>query len=132
LFRLMLATGLRREEALALHWSDVDLDGGALRVRWTLTRTSKGVQLGEPKTEKSRRAVPLPRSAVDVLRAHQTRQATAETRPRKGGGTATWSSPPRSARRSSPATCCGGSSYWLNGPASAASRGGRSERPTRP
>ncbi|MCU1668491.1 MAG: integrase family protein [Blastococcus sp.] len=75
LFRLMLATGLRRGEALGLHWSDVDLDGGALRVRWTLTRTSKGLQLGEPKTEKSRRAVPLPRSAVDVLRAHQTRQA---------------------------------------------------------
>jgi integrase len=75
LFRLMLATGLRRGEALGLHWSDVDLDMGALRVRWTLTRTSKGLQLGEPKTEKSRRAVPLPRSAVDVLRAHQTRQA---------------------------------------------------------
>lgn len=33
LFRLMLATGLRRGEALALHWSDVDLDGGTLRVR---------------------------------------------------------------------------------------------------
>jgi integrase len=30
LFRLMLATGLRRGEALALHWSDVDLDGGML------------------------------------------------------------------------------------------------------
>jgi integrase len=28
LFRLMLATGLRRAEALALHWSDVDLDAG--------------------------------------------------------------------------------------------------------
>lgn len=62
-------------EATGLHSSDVDLDGGVLRVRWTLTRTSKGLQLGEPKTEKSRRAVPLPRSTVDVLRAHQTRQA---------------------------------------------------------
>jgi integrase len=76
LFRLMLATGLRRGEALALHWSDIDLDGGALRVRWTLTRTSKGLQLDEPKTEKSRRAVPLPGSAVDMVRAHQSRQAT--------------------------------------------------------
>jgi integrase len=61
LFRLMLATGLRRGEALALHWSDIDLDRAMLRVRWTLTRTSKGLQLGEPKTEKSRRTVPLPR-----------------------------------------------------------------------
>jgi integrase len=46
-----------------------------VRVRWTLTRTSKGLQLGEPKTEKSRRTVPLPRSTVEVLRAHQSRQA---------------------------------------------------------
>jgi integrase len=75
LFRLMLATGLRRGEALALHWSDLDLDTGLLRVRWTLTRTSKGLELGEPKTDKSRRTVPLPRSAVDTLRAHRTRQA---------------------------------------------------------
>jgi integrase len=44
----MLAPGLRRGAALAVHWSDVDLDAGLLRVRWTLTRTSKGLQLGEP------------------------------------------------------------------------------------
>ena len=48
LFRVMLATGLRRGEALALHWSDVDLDAGLLRVRWTLSRTSKGLRLDEP------------------------------------------------------------------------------------
>jgi integrase len=74
LFRLMLATGLRRGEALALHWRDVDLDAGMLRVRWTLTRTSRGLQLGEPKTDKSRRAVPLPRSAVETLKGHRARQ----------------------------------------------------------
>lgn len=39
LFRLMLATGLRRGEALGLHWAEVDLVRGTLRVRWTLTRT---------------------------------------------------------------------------------------------
>jgi integrase len=75
LFSLMLATGLRRGEALALHWSDLDLDTELLRVRWTLTRTSKGLELGEPKTDKSRRTVPLPRSAVDTLRAHRIRQS---------------------------------------------------------
>jgi integrase len=73
--RLMLATGLRRGEALGLHWSDVDLDGRLLRVRWTLTRTFAGLQLGEPKTDKSRRTVPLPRSAVEALRAQRSRQA---------------------------------------------------------
>lgn len=75
LFRLMLATGLRRGEALGLHWSDIDLDAGQLRVRWTLTRTSKGLQLGEPKTETSRRTVPLPRSATEALIQRRGRQA---------------------------------------------------------
>jgi integrase len=74
LFRIMLATGLRRGEALGLHWSDVDLDAALLRVRWTLSRTSQGLQLDEPKTDKSRRTVPLPRSAVEALRTHRTRQ----------------------------------------------------------
>jgi integrase len=74
LFRVMLATGLRRGEALALHWSDVDLDAGLLRVRWTLARTSQGLQFDESKTDKSRRTVPLPRSAIETLRAHRTRQ----------------------------------------------------------
>ena len=75
LFRLMLATGLRFGEALGLHWRDVDLDAALLRVRWTLTRTSRGLALGEPKTDKSRRTVPLPRSTVETLRAHLTTQA---------------------------------------------------------
>ncbi len=74
MYRLMLATGLRRGEALALHWQDIDLDAAVLRVRWTLSRTSSGLELGEPKTEKSRRSVPLPRSAVAALREHRKRQ----------------------------------------------------------
>ncbi len=76
LYRVMLATGLRRGEALALHWGDVDLEVGVVRVRRTLGRTSKGLEVSEPKTERSRRTVPLPRSAVETLRAHRSRQAT--------------------------------------------------------
>jgi integrase len=74
LYRVMLATGLRRGEALGLHWRDVDLDAAVLRVRWTLSRTSTGLELGEPKTEKSRRTVPLPHAAVNALREHRKRQ----------------------------------------------------------
>jgi integrase len=51
------------------------LDRAVLRVRWTLSRTSAGLELGEPKTEKSRRTVPLPAPAVETLRAHRKRQA---------------------------------------------------------
>ena len=71
----MLATGLRRGEALALQWADADLDAAVLRVRWTLSRTSAGLEVGEPKTERSRRTVPLPRSAVDALQEHRKRSA---------------------------------------------------------
>ena len=34
-----------------------------------------GLDEGEPKTDKSRRTVPLPRSTVETLRAHLTKQA---------------------------------------------------------
>lgn len=73
--RLMLLTGLRRGEVLGLKWEAVDFAAGELRVRTILTRTTKGLSLGEPKTEKSRRTVPLAEPAVDLLRARWKRQA---------------------------------------------------------
>jgi integrase len=72
---LMLGTGLRRGEALALHWSDVDLAGGHVRVRWTLGRVDKALVFDEPKTERSRRFVPLPSPVAETLRHHRAIQA---------------------------------------------------------
>lgn len=60
LFALMVGTGLRRGEALALHWEDVDLDHGQVRVRWTLSRVRGELVVSEPKTDRSRRVVPVP------------------------------------------------------------------------
>ena len=37
---LIAGTGLRRGEALALRWADVDLDAGVLAVRGTLNRVN--------------------------------------------------------------------------------------------
>ena len=71
LVALMLGTGLRRGEALAVHWSDVDLAGGHLRVKWTLARVDRRLLFDEPKTEHSRRFVSLPSPVVDVLRRHE-------------------------------------------------------------
>lgn len=58
---LLLGTGLRLGEALALQWGDVDLVSGSVRVRRTLSRrTGEGVVLSEPKTATSRRLVAMP------------------------------------------------------------------------
>jgi integrase len=58
---LLLGSGLRRGEALALHWGrDVDLAAGHVRVRWSLARVGSKLVFSQPKTDKSRRFVSLP------------------------------------------------------------------------
>jgi integrase len=70
-----LGVGLRQSEALALRWSDVDLDAGTLTVCRTLHRvTGQGLVFAEPKSERSRRRIALPRPLVDLLRAHRAAQ----------------------------------------------------------
>jgi integrase len=76
----LVGTGCRRGEALALRWSDLDVDGGTARIRATLARTRDGLVMTGPKTEKSRRQVPLPRPVVEELRAHRAAQAAERLR----------------------------------------------------
>jgi integrase len=72
----MLLTGLRPGEALGLAWEDVDLDGGHLRVRQAVQRGVGGkLDLGEPKTTRSRRVLDLPNPVVEALRSHRSRQS---------------------------------------------------------
>ncbi|MEX2541790.1 MAG: tyrosine-type recombinase/integrase [Trueperaceae bacterium] len=74
LFYLALATGMRRGELLGLHWKEVDLEEGWLRVSRSLVKVRGGVQLGEPKTRASRRTLLLSADTVRVLRDHQLDQ----------------------------------------------------------
>jgi integrase len=74
LYVLALNTGMRQGELLALKWDDVDLEGGVLRVRRTLTRAGKVYATGEPKTRNSRRVIRLTGAAVEALRRHLSRQ----------------------------------------------------------
>jgi integrase len=74
LFALLVNSGLRRGEALALHWSDIDFDAKLLRVRGTLARLDGELVVTETKTAKSRRVVPLSPTAEKVLRDMRTRQ----------------------------------------------------------
>ncbi|MBF9315819.1 tyrosine-type recombinase/integrase [Mycobacteroides chelonae] len=71
---LIAGTGLRRGEALALRWADVDLDKRMLAVRGTLGRVGGRLIITEPKTERSRRTVPLSLALVAMLRAHRAAQ----------------------------------------------------------
>lgn len=75
LWLVMLDSGLRPGEALALKWSD--LEGDTLRVQRVLARTPKGgSQLIErkAKTKKSLRPVTLSRSVLEVLKEHRRTQ----------------------------------------------------------
>ncbi len=67
-------TGLRRGELLALRWCDIDLDKATLRVAQVLEFVGKELRFKAPKTERSRRTIALPASAVAELRAHRKEQ----------------------------------------------------------
>ncbi len=75
---LCLLTGIRAEEAKALTWDHVDLDGDPAALPpvpphvavWRSVRAH-----GDTKTEKSKRTLRLPERAVAALREHLIRQA---------------------------------------------------------
>ena len=80
LYVVALTTGMRQGELLALRWRDVDLGVGVVAVRATLYRADGGLQLGEPKTARSRRSVHLTPEAVAALRRHRERQSVERLR----------------------------------------------------
>lgn len=95
-FMLEFSTGLRRGELLALRWQDIDLDKGTLTVREGLKRVRIGgkkakksketgetqgpkektteLRFSEPKTEKGKRTIPIPKRVTPVLEAHRRKQ----------------------------------------------------------
>lgn len=70
-----VSCGLRTEEGYGLEWSDIDLRAGVLHIERGLQWVSGHEVVVPPKTELSRRTLPLPRFAVKRLR---------ELRPREG------------------------------------------------
>jgi integrase len=73
LFAVLLGTGLRIGEALALRWSDVDLDNGVITVRHVLERIhGRPWRLAVPKSESGKRLVPLIGPTAEALRAQRT------------------------------------------------------------
>ena len=74
---LCLLVGVRTEEARALTWDHVDLDGdpGAVPPVPPHVAVWRSVRAhGDTKTERSRRTLQLPQRVVDALRVHRVRQ----------------------------------------------------------
>lgn len=70
-----MTLGLRPGEARALEWDAIDLDGAVAVVRSNLVRVGGQVRHHDTKGHRER-TLALPAFAVDVLRAHRTRQRT--------------------------------------------------------
>ncbi|MEU4288814.1 site-specific integrase [Kribbella sp. NPDC026596] len=96
-----LSLGLRQGEALALRWSDVDLDAKQLRVKWTALRpiydhgcggkcgrtpgfcpqkVRVNSFIGETKSRAGKRVIGLPDQLVALLRKHKALQAAERRR----------------------------------------------------
>ncbi len=76
----ILGTGVRRGEALALKWSDVDLDSGHAKLRGSLTRREGRLVVSGVKTRASRRTVALSPTVAELLRRHRAQQAAERLR----------------------------------------------------
>jgi integrase len=74
LFDTLAVTGLRRGEALALGWDDVDLDAGTIYVHRNAVLVDGEVKIGPPKTKRSERRVRIGPETVAMLRDHLARQ----------------------------------------------------------
>lgn len=85
-----VSCGLRTEEGYGLEWGDLDLRRGVLHVERGLQWVAGHEAVVPPKTELSRRTLPLPRFAVKRLR---------ELRPREGGRLIGTLTPPQAARQ---------------------------------
>lgn len=76
LFTLILFSGLRISEAIALRWADVDLDAGLIAVHRQIQKNPEGGYLFSETTKSGRpRTVTIPASICTVLKRHRAQQA---------------------------------------------------------
>ena len=72
LFTLVLSTGLRIGEIIALRWGDINMDSKELHVKHGTQRTGPGTyELSDPKTFHSRRKIMLSSTVMRLLAAHR-------------------------------------------------------------
>lgn len=97
LTRMLLATGVRIAECLALDFKDLEPNPGLVAVDWQITRiTGKGLVRGPTKSEAGERTLRLPRWGVEIVkRRGDTRNWTGPLFPDAKGG---WRDPSNTSR----------------------------------
>ena len=71
---LLVYTGIRRGELLALLWDAVDFEKSEIRITSSVGRRSDGVNSSPPKSARGNRTVSLDAGTLEVLRQHRERQ----------------------------------------------------------
>ena len=66
---IMLYTGIRKGELIALTWNDIDLDAERLSVNKAATFHNNTVSIKTPKTKSGLRTVPIPKLIIPMVRA---------------------------------------------------------------
>jgi integrase len=80
--RMLLLTGMRLGEALALRWSDIDFRKGTVTIRRSAdTRNRKFKESEEPKTPAARRTLTLDPETLRMLEEHRRAAAKAKVSP---------------------------------------------------
>lgn len=69
IYNFLYFMGVRKGEALALLWSDIDLDKGKVRINKTITRKAGTFDITTPKTKNSNRVISMPNCLiVDMIK----------------------------------------------------------------
>ena len=71
LYKFLLATGCRINEALALSWSDIDLDNAVVHITKTLNYKQ---ETNSPKSKTSLRNIDIDQATVSMLKQYRLRQ----------------------------------------------------------
>ena len=72
LYSVLLATGCRFGEVVALEWSDIDFENGTISINKNYSRLLK--LIGTPKSKAGVRTISIDKKTVNMLRLYQNRQ----------------------------------------------------------